>query len=95
MGVNINRKRVCDANDVRQLDFADVSKACGDDIFCDVSSHIACGPVNFGGVFAAKATSTVSAASAVSINDDFSACDAAITFWAAYYESACFVDVDI
>jgi hypothetical protein len=36
----------------------------------------------------------VPAASAVSVNDDFSACDAAITFWAAYDEPAGFVDVE-
>lgn len=93
-GVYENRDRLSYADGVGQLDFAGVGQAGSDDVFGYISCHIACGSVDFSGVFSAEAAATVSAFSAVGIDDDFSARDAAITFWAADYESACWVNVE-
>ena len=93
LGVHQYRDRLGYSNDVSELEFAGVGQTGCDDIFGDVSSHIACGPVNFSGVFAAEAAAAVAASSAISVNDDFSAGNAAVSFRAAYDESACLIDM--
>ena len=92
-GVNKDGNRLCHADSIRQLDFAGICEACGDDVFCDVTSHIACGPVDFCGVFATEASAAVPSPAAIGVDDDFSACDAAVAFWASDDEPACRVDV--
>ena len=91
--IDEDRKRVSEADDVRQLNFAGVREAGRDDVLGDVSCHIACGPVNFCGVFAAEASAAVSAFSAVGIDDNFSAGQAAVAGGAADDKFARRVDV--
>jgi len=94
LGVNKYRNGFSDADSVRELDFAGVGKFRGDDIFGDVSGHIACCPVDLCGVFSAKASTAVAAAATISINDDFSSCKSAVTVRAACYETASGVNVE-
>jgi len=58
-GINKDRNRLSDTDCVRELDFAGVGKAGSDDVLCDVTGHIACCPVNFGGVFSAEGAAAV------------------------------------
>jgi len=82
-----------DADGVRQLDFTGVGQSCGDDIFGNIAGHIAGGAVHLGGVFSAEGAAAVAASSAVGIDDDFSAGQAAIPFGAADFKSSGRVDM--
>jgi len=93
LGINKDRYRLSDTDCVRELDFTGVGKAGSDDVLCDVTGHIACASIDFGGVFSAETAAAMTTSAAVSIDDDFPSCQAAIGVRAAIDEPACRVYV--
>ena len=69
-----NRNRISDADSIGKLNFALVSQARRDNIFSNVTSRISRAPVNFCGVFTAESSASMTRPTAVSVDDNFSAC---------------------
>ena len=66
-----NRHGKGNADRIREFDFGSVGETCGDDVFCDITCHIGCRPVDFRRIFAAERAAAVTTHAAVSVYDDF------------------------
>ena len=88
-----NGNGFCNADSVSQLYFTFACNAACNNVLCNVSCCVACGTVYLCGVFAAECAAAVGSVTAVGVNDDLSACQAAVALRAADNESACGVDV--
>src|SRR4030065_119576 len=62
-------KRVGFADDIGDLDFQSVGKACSDDVLSDITRHVRSRAVDLGGVFAGESAAAVAGTAAVSIHD--------------------------
>ena len=87
-----NRGWPCHTDRVRKLDLAFIRKSCRNNIFCNVTCSVCCGTVHLCTVFSGKSSAAVSCISAVSIHDDLSSCQSAVTVRSADHETACRID---
>ena len=94
-GVNVNTKRLCNTDRIRNLYFTFLSKSCRNNILCAVTSGIASTTVNLCRVLTGERAAAMSAVAAVCINDDLTTCKTAITLRTADYKSAGGVYVDL
>lgn len=69
--IQINSQRPRDADRISQLNHRLVRQTGRDNIFCQITCRIRCGPVDLCRVFSRKSASAVSHRAAVSVNDDF------------------------
>ena len=87
---NGNGMRV--TNGVGELDFHPVGQPSGDNVFCDVTSHVGGAPIDFRWILAAECASAVTARTPVGVDDDLPSGQAAVSFRAADDEPAGGVD---
>ncbi len=91
-GINHDGGGLCDADGIGQLDFTFIGQSCRNDIFRYITGRIRCGTVNLGAVLSGEGSAAVAGISAVSINDNFAACQTAVAMRSSDYEPACRVD---
>lgn len=87
-GVDVDAQGLGVADGVGELDFATGSEAGGNDVFGNPAAHVGSGAVHFTGVFPGEGASSVTAGSAVSIDDDFTTSEAGVTLGATDDELA-------
>src|SRR6201984_2863008 len=78
---------------VGELDFCFGGEAGGDDVFGDVTRHVAGRAVHFGWIFAGESAAAVTAVSAVSVHDNLAASETRVAHGTADDEAACWIDV--
>lgn len=93
--VDVHRNGMRHADCVCNLQFRSLAHACRNEIFADITSHIACASVHFRGVFSAERAAAVGAESAVGVDDNLSSRNAAVACGTADDKSARRVDVDL
>ena len=76
------------ADSVGELHFATVGEAGSHDVLCHIAGCISCAAVNLGRVLAAECSTAMTAHAAVGIDDDLTACEAAVAVRATDNELA-------
>ena len=87
--VEADRDGVGVADGVGKLNFDSVGQSGSDDIFCDISAHVSCATIYFGGVFSAKGATSMTTRPTIGIDDDFSSGQSAISLRSADHKTAC------
>ena len=71
------------ANGVGELDFHTIGEAGGDNVLGNISTHVGCASVDFGGVFSTEGATPVATRPAVGIDDDFATGETTIALGSA------------
>ena len=90
--IHHDRSRLCNTDRIRKLDLTFVCQTCCNDILCYISCCICCGTVYLCAVLTGECAAAVSCISTVSINDDLTTCQSAVTVRSADYETSCRID---
>ena len=86
--------RLTDANGIGQLHFTTSGQFRGNNILGDMACHVGGTAVDFGAILAAEGTTTVPAPTAVGVDNDLSAGNAAVSDRATDNEATGRIDVD-
>src|SRR6202521_4808807 len=92
--VGVDRDRLGDPDGVSQLDLDALGNAGGHQVLRDVAGHVAGGTVHLGGVLAGEGAAAMASDTAVGVDDDLAAGQAAVALRAADDEAAGGVDVE-
>ncbi|QTK79822.1 hypothetical protein AT6N2_C2179 [Agrobacterium tumefaciens] len=93
--IDIDRQRLGDADGVRNLDRAAISKAGSNDVLCEVARRIGCGTVDLGRILAGECTATMGGRTTICVDDDLAAGQAGVTVRTTNNELARRVDIPL
>ena len=92
-GIYQNRNRMCNADCISKLYFATVCQISSYNILCNIPCCIRCGTVYLRWVFTAECTAAVTSRTAISIYNNLSTSQTAVTLWATNDKPTSRVDI--
>ena len=77
---------------IRKLDLTFLCDSCCNDVLCNITCCVCCRPVYLCTVFSRECSTAVTCHSAVSIYNNLSSCQTAVSVWSADHKTACRID---